>query len=107
MSWAIGGLDPAALSGGGDFGRYLGAGILQGLMAALGSRLVGKASQTYLESGCTWGIDGSDTLAREILARLEPNTILHRLREDLQNRLDAPLSPANPADAHTKTPRAD
>jgi small GTP-binding protein len=99
ISWGIGGLDPAALSGGGDFSRYLGAGILQGLMAALGSRLVGKASQTYLESGCTWGMDGSDTLAREILARLEPDTILHRLREDLQNRLDAPLSPSAPVDA--------
>lgn len=102
VSWLMGGLDPAALSGGGDFSRYLGAGILQGLMAALGSRLVGKASQTYLESGCTWGMDGSDTLAREILARLEPDTILHRLREDLQNRLDAPLSPSVPVDASPK-----
>ena len=88
VSWLMGGLDSAALSGGGDFGRYLGAAIVQGGLAAFGSRLVGKASQSYLEAGCTWGTEGSDTLAREILARIAPDTILHRLRDDLQNRLD-------------------
>lgn len=67
---------------------YFGAAIAQGSIAGYGSYIVGQAAQVYLERGCTWGQLGTSTVIQEILAQVEPNTILYRLRQELGQHLN-------------------
>ncbi len=62
---------------------YAGSAIAQAGIAGYGAYTVGKAAQVYLEKGCTWGQLGASTVIAEILAEVEPNTILYRLRQEL------------------------
>ncbi|MDX2097962.1 MAG: GTP-binding protein [Leptolyngbyaceae cyanobacterium bins.59] len=63
---------------------YGGTAIVQAGVAGYGAYIVGRATQVYLERGCTWGPQGANTLIQEILSQVEPNTILYRLRQELQ-----------------------
>jgi uncharacterized protein len=63
--------------------NYLGAGAIQGIVAAYGAYSVGNATQAYLETGCTWGRLGANTVIREILDRVDDKTIISRLRDEL------------------------
>jgi uncharacterized protein len=62
---------------------YFGGGAIQGAIAGYGAYMVGKAAQTYLEEGCTWGQLGANTVIQEILDRVDDATILSRLRDEL------------------------
>ncbi len=62
---------------------YLGAGAVQAAVAGYGAYMVGKAAQTYLEEGCTWGQLGANTVIKEILDRVDDATIISRLRDEL------------------------
>ena len=62
---------------------YLGAGAIQGAIAGYGAYMVGKAAQTYLSTGATWGQLGANTVMQEILDRVDDATIISRLREEL------------------------
>ncbi len=70
-------LTPAAIPG------YLVAGAIQGAIAGYGAYSVGKATQAYLEAGCTWGQLGANTVMQEILDRVDDVTIISRLRDEL------------------------
>ncbi|CDN11655.1 MAG: DUF697 domain-containing protein [Richelia sp.] len=74
--------NPANITG------YAGTAVTQAGIAGYGSYAIGKAAQVYLEKGCTWGELGSSSVIAEILAEVEPNTILYRFRQELylQNR---------------------
>lgn len=72
---------PAAIA------TYATAAATQGAIAGYGAYTVGKVAQTYLERGCTWGPLGPSTAIEEILAQIEPNTILYRLRRELSSEL--------------------
>ncbi len=63
---------------------YTGTAITQGGVAGYGAYAVGKAAQVYLEKGCSWGQLGASTVIQEILAEVEQNTILYRLRQELE-----------------------
>ncbi|MGF1587953.1 MAG: GTP-binding protein [Pleurocapsa sp.] len=62
---------------------YLGTATVQGAIAGYGTYVIGRVAQVYLEQGCTWGEMGASTLIQEILAQVEPNTIIYRLRQEL------------------------
>jgi uncharacterized protein len=62
---------------------YLGAGAIQGAIAGYGAYMVGKAAQTYLATGATWGQLGANTVMKDILDRLDDKTIISRLRDEL------------------------
>ncbi len=62
---------------------YFGAGAIQGAIAGYGAYMVGKATQTYLEQGCSWGQLGANTVIQEILDRVDDATIISRLRDEL------------------------
>ncbi len=66
---------------------YGGAAIAQGSLAGYGSYLVGRAAQIYLEQGCTWGETGASTLIRGILAQVDRQSVLYRLRLELEQSL--------------------
>ncbi len=66
---------------------YAGTAIAQASIAGYGAYSVGKAAQIYLEKGCTWGQLGASTVIAEILSEVEPNTIMYRLRQELEQRM--------------------
>lgn len=68
---------PAALA------TYASTALTQGGIAGYGAYRIGKAAQEYLEKGCSWGPLGPSTVIRGILAQIEPNTIVARLRQEL------------------------
>jgi uncharacterized protein len=63
---------------------YGSAAIAQGATAGYGTYLVGKATQTYLLQGCTWGELGANTIIQEIISQLQPTSIIYRLQKELQ-----------------------
>ena len=71
----------------GAIAAYMGTATVQGAIAGYGTFVVGRVAQIYLEQGCTWGEMGASTLIKEILARVEPNTIMYRLRQELLGQL--------------------
>ena len=64
-------------------GAYASVAFVQAGVAGYGSYAVGRAAQVYLERGCSWGNQGSNTVIQEILDQIEPNTILWRIRSEL------------------------
>ena len=66
-----------------DVPGYLAASAIQGAIAGYGAYSVGKASQVYLEAGCTWGEFGANTVMKQILTRLDDTTVVARLRDEL------------------------
>lgn len=63
---------------------YASVAVAQGAVAGYGSHVVGRAAQVYLEQGCTWGETGASTLIRAILQDVDKQSILYRLRLELQ-----------------------
>ncbi|QIZ71606.1 GTP-binding protein [Oxynema aestuarii] len=92
LFWGFGKSAAAIVGASGDAGGvmgYAGAAIAQASMAGYGTYRVGQAAQVYLERGCTWGPLGANTVIRDILDRVEPETILGRLRQELERELVA------------------
>lgn len=69
---------------------YLGTAIAQAGFAGFGAYAVGKATQIYLERGCSWGPQGANTVIQELLKQLDVNTITYRIRQDLSEKLGFP-----------------
>lgn len=62
---------------------YGASAVAQATLAGYGSYRVGKAAQTYLEQGCTWGPQGANTVIHEILSQIDRDAVLYRLRQEL------------------------
>jgi hypothetical protein len=67
-----------------SFATYATTASLQGAIAGYGAYAVGQVAQEYLEKGCSWGSLGASTVIQDILSRIEPNTIIYRLRQELE-----------------------
>ncbi|MFB2835005.1 GTP-binding protein [Floridanema evergladense] len=88
--WGLG-KSAAAISAGenpSNITAFAGAAIAQAGIAGYGAYAIGRAAQVYLEKGCTWGELGANTVIQEILNHVESNTILYRLRTELQQHFD-------------------
>ncbi len=72
-----------AFSGVGAFISYSTAAGIQAAIAGYGAYVVGKATQIYLEQGCTWGDLGASSIIAEILGEADSESIIHRLRQEL------------------------
>jgi GTPase SAR1 family protein len=57
-----------ALSGSGGFLGYVAGAIAQAALAGYGTQRVSKAAKDYLEAGCTWTPQGSDTVMQAMLS---------------------------------------
>jgi uncharacterized protein len=62
---------------------FAGTAITQAGIAGYGAYAIGKAAQSYLEKGCSWGQLGASTVIQEILIQVPKDTILYRLRQEL------------------------
>ncbi len=71
-----------AVSGGASLGAYASTAFAQGTLAGYGSYRVGKAAQTYLENGCTWGPDGINAAIQKLFSQIDGDSVLRRLRQN-------------------------
>lgn len=55
----------------------------QASAAGFGTYAVGKAAQTYLEQGCTWGSNGVKSVMHDVLEQINKDSTLARLRTEL------------------------
>ena len=72
-------LNPPQMAG------YASAAIFQGGIAAYTSYVIGKAAQTYLEAGCSWGPLGPSTVIEEILREIDAEGFAVRLKQEMSN----------------------
>lgn len=67
-----------------DISTFAGVAVTQASLAAYGTYAVGRATQIYLEKGCTWGPLGQDRVIQDILSQVDRDTVIDRLRQELQ-----------------------
>lgn len=99
LSILLAGEFPVALTPSDSFGASLMTALIQGCCAAWGSKQVNTAARDYLETGCTWSEDGSDTIARSLLNAAGPGTLIHRFRTQLLSRINRSADSASSSDA--------
>lgn len=71
----------------GAIASFAGAAVVQGAIAGYGAYAVGRAAQEYLERGCSWGPLGPSTVIQDILSQVDSNTVIYRLRQELEQQL--------------------
>lgn len=74
-------------TGGLSLAPYLSIAIAQGSVAGLTGHAIAQVTKTYLANGATWGSDGPKTVVKGILASLDEQSILNRIRWELEARL--------------------
>ncbi len=72
------------------FAAYSTTAIAQASLAGYGTYRIGKAAQTYLAQGCTWGPQGANTIIQDIFNQIESNSIIHKLQNNLQPDYSSP-----------------
>jgi hypothetical protein len=64
----------------------------QGLAAGYGAWIVGQAAKFYLEHGASWGDSGPKTVVRRILENAEKDSIMEKLRAEVDRTIERPRS---------------
>jgi len=76
-------------SGGASVAAYAAVAPIQAFAAGYSSRVIGEATKVYLRNGASWGPAGSKTIITQILAGLDRDSIMARIRDELRSRLHA------------------
>lgn len=65
------------------FTTYASTALLQGAIAGYMTYAIGKAAQSYLQAGCSWGQFGVSSVLSSIGAQLHPQSVTARLHQSL------------------------
>jgi len=76
-------------SGGAALAPYASVAVTQAGVAGVSAYAIGHASKTYLANGASWGRHGPKAAIAAILDSLDERSILHRIKQDLGERLNA------------------
>lgn len=79
----------APVTGGLSLGPYLPVAIAQASVAGVSSYSIGQISKVYLAHGATWGEAGPKAVIQDILASLDEQSILNRIKTELLEKLRA------------------
>ncbi|MDB9496024.1 GTP-binding protein [Spirulina major CS-329] len=82
----------APLTGGASLAPYLSVAIMQASVAGVMTHAIATITQTYLTNGATWGPDGPKTVIQNILATLDEQSILYRIKTELTAKLHPPIA---------------
>jgi hypothetical protein len=58
-----------------------------GVTASWASYILGRAAKVYLQQGCQWGALGIKTVIQQILLQAKADSVVDRLRDDLQRKV--------------------
>ena len=75
------------LTGGVSFLPYLGVALTQAGIAGYSCYAIGQITKTYLSNGASWGENGPKIIAQNILDSLDENSIMSRIKQELQRRI--------------------
>ncbi|MBD2772225.1 GTP-binding protein [Iningainema tapete] len=77
----------APATGGVSLAPYLSVAVTQGAVAGVSSYGIGQVTKAYLANGATWGPDGPKAVISKILATLDENSILNRIKDELSQKV--------------------
>ncbi|MCK4660103.1 MAG: GTP-binding protein [Phycisphaerae bacterium] len=77
----------ALFTGGASIAAYATVAPIQAFAAGYASRVIGEATKIYLRNGASWGPAGPKTVIQHILNTLDKDSIMQRIKEELQARL--------------------
>ncbi len=77
----------ASATAGAAIGPYISVALTQAGVAGVSSYGIGQVTKVYLVNGATWGPDGPKAVVSKILATLDENSILNRIKDELQNKV--------------------
>jgi small GTP-binding protein len=75
-------------TGGLALGPYLSVAVTQAAIAGVSSYGIGQVTKAYLANGASWGDDGPKAVVSKILASLDEDSILNRIKDELRAKLD-------------------
>lgn len=77
------------VTGGISLAPYMSVAVTQAAVAGVSSYGIGQVTKAYLANGASWGEDGPKAVVSKILASLDENSILSRIKEELRSKLNA------------------
>ena len=77
----------ALFTGGAGLAAYAAVAPIQAFAAGYSSRVIGEATKVYLRNGASWGPGGPKRVIEKILAGLDRDSIIARIRAELEQRL--------------------
>lgn len=77
----------ASATAGATFVPYVSVAITQASVAGVSSYGIGQVTKVYLANGATWGAEGPKAVISRILENLDENSILNRIKEELQQKV--------------------
>jgi GTPase len=78
----------APATGGLSLAPYLSVAMTQAGVAGVSSYGIGQVTKAYLANGASWGPDGPKAVVTNILASLDEDSILSRIKDELRAKLD-------------------
>ncbi|AFZ16433.1 small GTP-binding protein domain protein [Allocoleopsis franciscana PCC 7113] len=78
----------APATGGISLAPYVSVALTQAGVAGVSSYAIGQVTKTYLANGASWGPDGPKAVVSRILSSLDETSILNRIKEELEAKLD-------------------
>ncbi|NJP10995.1 MAG: DUF697 domain-containing protein [Leptolyngbyaceae cyanobacterium RU_5_1] len=78
----------APATGGASLAAYVSVAITQAGVAGVSSYGIGQVTKAYLANGASWGPDGPKAVVTRILASLDEDSILSRIKDELRTKLD-------------------
>ncbi|MCU0526151.1 MAG: GTP-binding protein [Elainella sp. Prado103] len=79
----------APATGGVSLTPYVPIALTQASIGGIASYRIGQISKVYLANGATWGPDGPKAVVDRILTSLDEDSILSRIKAELQAKLEA------------------
>jgi len=86
----------APATGGVSLAPYLSVALAQAGVAGVTSTAIGQVTKAYLVNGATWGPDGPKAVVGRILATLDKDSILSRIKDELRAKLSQRLDTETP-----------
>ena len=77
----------ASATAGATFAPYISVAFTQAGVAGVSSYGIGQVTKVYLANGATWGDEGPKAVISRILANLDQQSILNRIKEELQQKV--------------------
>jgi len=75
-------------TGGLALGPYVSVAVTQAAIAGVSCYGIGQVTKAYLANGASWGDDGPKAVVSKILASLDEDSILNRIKDELRAKLN-------------------
>jgi flavoprotein len=78
----------APVTGGLSIAPYTAIAVAQATMAGVATYSIGQVAKTYLANGASWSDQSPKTVVKEILATIDEDSIMNRIKQELTHQLE-------------------